>query len=151
MSEYMQAYIGLHISILACTHEFSRSWKEAGASTHFFVWNELLCTFNVRFWPCESLASTRFLGRPHTWFRTRPRLLVTIAIKLNWRSQRNKKNIYSIYSIDAVHQTWMLLRYSWLDCCSQERHGQPSRTPEGQSGLERTVPKTFICSETGIE
>jgi len=39
-----------------------------GQSTHFFVWNNLLGMFYVHLWPCEVLASTHFLWRPHTSF-----------------------------------------------------------------------------------
>jgi len=36
------------------------SGRRRTASTHFFVWNDPLCKFYVRLWPCESLASTHF-------------------------------------------------------------------------------------------
>ena len=50
-----------------------------GVHTHLFVWNDpLSCTFYVRLWPCESLASTHSLWRPHTsWFRTTPLLIAS--------------------------------------------------------------------------
>ena len=32
----------------------------------FFVWNDPLCTFYVRLWPCESLVSIYFLRHPPT-------------------------------------------------------------------------------------
>jgi len=45
-----------------------RMWT---TSTHFFVWNDPLCTFYVRLWPSESLASTHFLWHPPaSLFRT---------------------------------------------------------------------------------
>jgi len=37
-----------------------RRWRWT-ASTHFFVWNDPLCAFYVRLWPCVGLASIHFL------------------------------------------------------------------------------------------
>jgi len=34
-----------------------RMWT---ASTHFFVWNDPLCTFYLRLWPCEGMAAAHF-------------------------------------------------------------------------------------------